>query len=833
MDYTQIFNFDFVDRDHERKTLESAISNPNGDNVILVTGPSGVGKTRLVKEVLPHVEDIEKVEITLLSEENQSNCLKQLLLQFQEKYMPISTFIHQHYSKLSDAIGGTVEIVDRMSIISISKVVDVLLSLGYIYISKNKENHSSAEMIYQYITNTVLSLPASKQLVIVFDNFQLCDETSLEVITQICKKSANNNRLKFIFIITDKEDEECHSRNYLIEQVPFTEIDVVGFNSSDYFLEILSGSIDMSSVSSDLMKNIYVLCQGNPQKLNRYLHNLEKKKGLNLRSDSKKAQPDCKIMEKLVVKQCDDIDWNDMTISEKILISTIAQFGIAMPVEILNKLIGYMQKNVYHFTDISKDVMKALFTLQNTDNILELYYKDDIEYVKFAHDSTLFSARKFFSFRPNYRVIHHQFYRFIQDNTAELRRYLSDFDIQYLQAYHARYALEADWETLNFQLAQRLYHEKKYIQSCEILTHIPDLSSFSSSDILQMYWCMYEAGCYPQLDLCLEEFDNEHLPTAERFQYYFLKANVKNIRMNKKDALKPLATARTFCTEAFNKLQVDHLEQQILVNISQRKKAKVIFDKITQDMNNGEQDARTKGLYIKVLRSSLEFYRGDKVQSDLTLAYSIAEELHNPIEQGYILNNMGFDLFWQGKIDEAAEKFKKAADLLEKTKPHEAAYPWINQAVCQMMKGDFPDAHRLLCKARFWCASNYADIMIKTNLMICVAQQDNFEEANEWKSTLETFAQSKDAEDICIQMKIYYNIAWIARLQKNPKLASHYEKLAFLAANQAKEDFLPYTWMKGYREEIENDARKRLGYDQYTVFEKHRFDPWLITVTHD
>lgn len=492
-----------------------------------------------------------------------------------------------------------------------------------------------------------------------------------------------------------------------------------------------------------------------------------------------------------------------------------------------------MQKNVYHFPDTSKDVMEALYTLQNTDNILELYYKDDIEYVKFAHDLTLFSARKYFSFQRDYRFIHHQFYRFIQDNTTELRRYLSDFDIQYLQAYHARYALEADWETLNFQLAQRLYHEKKYIQSCEILTHIPDLSSFSSSDVLQMYWCMYEAGCYPQLDLCLEEFDNEHLTTAERFQYYFLKANVKNILMNKKDALKPLATARTFCTESFNKLQVDHLEQQILVNISQRKKAKVIFDKITQDMNNGEQDARTKGLYIKVLRSSLEFYRGDKVQSDLTLAYSIAEELHNPIEQGYILNNMGFDLFWQGKIDEAAKKFKKAADLLKKTKPHEAAYPWINQAVCQMMKGHFPDAHRLLCKARFWCASNYADIMIKTNLMICVAQQDNFKEANEWKSKLETFAQSEDAEDICIQMKIYYNIAWIARLQNNPKLASHYEKLAFLAANQAKEDFLPYTWMKGYREEIENDARKRLGYDQYTVFEKHRFDPWLITVTHD
>lgn len=833
MDYTQIFDFDFVDRDHERKILKNAICDPNGDNVILVTGPSGVGKTSLVSEVLDHIEDIEKVEITLLSEENRSNCLKQLLLQFQEKYMPISTFIQHNYSKLSDAISGTVEIVDRMPIISISKVVDVLLSLGYIYISKNKENHSSAEMIYRYITNTVLSLPASKQLVIVLDNFQLCDETSLEVITQICKKSANNNRLKFIFIITETDNEECHSRNYLIEQVRFTEIDVVGFNSSDYFLEILSSSIDMSAVSSDLMKNIYVLCKGNPQRLNTYLHNLEKRKGLNLCSGSQKAKPDCEIMEQLVVEQCDDIDWKAMSISESILISTIAQFGIAMPVEILNKLVGYIQKIVYHFPDTSNDVMQALYTLQNTDNVLELYYKDDIEYVKFSHDLTLFSARKFFSFRPNYRVIHHAFYRFIQDNTTELREYLSDFDIQYLQAYHARHALEADWEMLNFQLAQRLYHEKKYIQSCKILAHIPDLSSFPSSDVLQMYWCMYEAGCYPQLDICLEEFDDEHLPTATRFQYYFLKANVKNIRMYKKEALKPLATARTFCTEAFNELQVDHLEQQILVNISQRQKAKVIFDKITQDMNNEEQDARIKGLYIKVLRSSLEFYRGDKVQSDLALAYSIADELHNPIEQGYILNNMGFDLFWQGKIDEAAEKFEKAADLLEKTKPHEAAYPWINQAVCRMMKDDFYDAHRLLCKAKFWCASNYADIMIKTNLMICVAQQGNFEAADEWKSKLETIAQSKTAEDICIQMKIYYNIAWIARLQENPQMASHYEKLAFLAADQAKKDFLPYTWMKGYCEEIENDAQNRLGYDQYTVFEKHRFDPWLITVTHD
>ena len=123
--------------------------------------------------------------------------------------------------------------------------------------------------------------------------------------------------------------------------------------------------------------------------------------------------------------------------------------------------------------------------------------------------------------------------------------------------------------------------------------------------------------------------------------------------------------------------------------------------------------------------------------------------------------------------------------------------------------------------------------MIKVNFMLCegMLSEQQLPEASSKDALLRRLKEDR-ADDICIFMKAYYNISVVADKYGQKAEAEHYRSLAFTQADLAKEDMLPYTWMRGYSAEIDDDLEKRLSPEIMRTFWLYRFDPWLITFTH-
>lgn len=57
--------------------------------------------------------------------------------------------------------------------------------------------------------------------------------------------------------------------------------------------------------------------------------------------------------------------------------------------------------------------------------------------------------------------------------------------------------------------------------------------------------------------------------------------------------------------------------------------------------------------------------------------------------------------------------------------------------------------------------------------------------------------------------------------------------MAINIANEYDQNTLPYLWFKDWKQEIEDDIEHSLIGDDYSSFKNIRFDPWLLTITHD
>lgn len=202
--------------------------------------------------------------------------------------------------------------------------------------------------------------------------------------------------------------------------------------------------------------------------------------------------------------------------------------------------------------------------------------------------------------------------------------------------------------------------------------------------------------------------------------------------------------------------------------------------------------------------------------------------------------NRGFDLFWQGNINDAKQKFKDAINIFERVRIHELSYALNNYANCQMMQGDFDNAISSLRRAIMFNKSKYTDIVLKTHLMVCYAISGNKNYLRLFGELEQFIIDNRNSKlDISVYLKVIYSLGFIQEVcgneceEKLSKCSVNYTTCAIGLLNNYDHDTLPYIWFKDWNQNVEKDIAQKLNHDDYMNFFNYRFEPWLLTITHD
>ena len=104
-----------------------------------------------------------------------------------------------------------------------------------------------------------------EKLLIIFDDFSLCDEKSTDFIIEIILQLIDDDNIKFIISTTPEELERRQNiQIMLMEKLPLTPLSVEDFKDEVFFYEILYNIFDLENVDKALVTELFIKCEGNP-----------------------------------------------------------------------------------------------------------------------------------------------------------------------------------------------------------------------------------------------------------------------------------------------------------------------------------------------------------------------------------------------------------------------------------------------------------------------------------------------------------------------------------------------------------------------------------------
>ena len=307
--------------------------------------------------------------------------------------------------------------------------------------------------------------------------------------------------------------------------------------------------------------------------------------------------------------------------------------------------------------------------------------------------------------------------------------------------------------------------------------------------------------------------------------------------MQKSESINILNYMLKYYQTDFEQMNVLDMKQRILSNIeSERINAKAIFDELLIRY----KQSKNEKLYHDFLISSMEYYRGDTVQNNFDILENIYLMNDNQLMLAELDLNRGFDFFWQGKIDKAKDKFKSSMKVFERIRIHEISYALNNYANCLMMEGDFESAISSIRRALMFNESEYTEKTLKTHLMVCYAIINNDNYYRLFSELEQYIIENKNSRlDISLYLKITYALGFVQEIAGNEKNnkslfknSDDYTSESLNIANNYDSNTLPYLWFKDWRNDVEQDIKQRID-EKYQDFYDYRFEPWLLTITHD
>lgn len=822
MNNTELFNFKFVDRINERKTLCTFLNHEMENNILWLNGASGVGKTYFIeKNILDNKKENDVVVyINKIGEATTSYIYQFINMLSESSQISFFKFIKTNYVSIFDAVKKiTVNILVSNSINDFG-LVENGFDLTKQFLTKNKERHN----IIKVINNYLKYVSKKSKALIILDNFTLCDEESLDVFSSVLYTHQTNNNLQFIVVTTSELlKKRFDILSLLSEKINVVRISLYPFTSSTYFFDILNDLFDLSQCEWDDIKRLYEVSNGLPQKLKIFLMNLYSQNGIDYQKE--KAIFIYDKLRNLLQEELIDFSFYSLPAEQRYMLRLVTEWGMPIKLTLLHEVSMYIASIDTSLQEFSENILrKALLDLENI-GILEKTYENNICQIKVKHDSIYYAVSHLI--RENIvksRFIHFCMLQFIKLN-PDMVPYNDFFS---LEAYHSFLAKADGWQQINVEYGLTLAKEKQYIKAQKVLDrlseYIQELSPIQKLSIAQN---AYNAGEYEKAESILNLLQTDTLNINEFFLLQTTKCRIYMMLLNYSKAIESISQLLDDYVEVES---VQHLEalylKEVALCLTPKKymDAKYLFEEIIREYHKED------GMFWmeRIYRTSMDYYRGELSKKYLMEALDICQLLQDDEEFAKATHNFGFECFRCGEFDEAFEHFQTCKNILENIKPHETSYCLNNIAVIHMVRQEYDTALDILAEAAFWNKSDYAMVTISGNKMLCHYYLNHVHEWKTLKEYLLGFIETSPYIDDKIYKKIYTNLAVIAIDQKEYLYAKYLlgQCLPYLKKETLHSSARVKKLMKQLEDNDGSEPQLEAYYEYYCGIP---FEPWVLT----
>ena len=227
-------------------------------------------------------------------------------------------------------------------------------------------------------------------------------------------------------------------------------------------------------------------------------------------------------------------------------------------------------------------------------------------------------------------------------------------------------------------------------------------------------------------------------------------------------------------------------------------------------------------IWANTIRGCHNFLSNQEALDNLKEAEKI---LSNELEKAFIKTTIGFVQIKSNELDLAQQSFQDAYEIIKDIKIHESSYVANNLALCYMMKNNYAKAKEILTEALLWNRTNYANLVIQSNLMMCCIYLRQYDEAEDYYEYLKKYMEKQNSDPI-LNRKIYMNLAIASKALANQLAYKEYAQKAGVFALNTSSEWRYYCLI----EESEKHMNKRptCKYELITSF-----DPWFLIYAHD
>lgn len=829
MDSRKLFQFRFVDRFYPQKTLLNFVNGKLQTNTLWISSCQGVGKTRLIQEVISK-DNIDKREYIFCSfEDNQAiDKTAEFIKLMQDKaQLSFTDFLKTNYISLLDISKQITNQILKLVGVDLDGFIDSIHDCTKIYIDQKKQQHSAIKVVANYI-NEIIS---KSTLVIVLDHFSLCKQEHVDFFMQIIGQFIDNPHIRFILSTTNEEMEKrTDIRDRLLNKIPVISMVLEPIDEDIYFFEILQEIFSISKEAKALVSQIYTACEGSLVRLQAALMELYRVGSIQTKNDT--ATIDLNCLKRTILQKNNDFKIDCYKINAQMLLRSIIGFKEQAPLPLLLEATSHILSDLFQgMTFLTENLSEEIGKLYQ-HNIIDIVLEEK-SVVKIVNPIIRETLHEKFSSAPIHRLFSQKMVLYLRQNKESILSFgVSQEWLDYILVIHSIEGQITDWVqcAVKYGISQ---YEHNYISiALEIFNAIKEESdSVASEDLIKIADCFFQKGDYSTAESILQVIDERG--DYNQWLFYYSYCRIQNLQLRKENALELAQKAAEYSHNNLEHIRALNMQQQILVDMTNGKeKAKSIFDNIVEQFNKA--DNYTQKIILPTLKSAIDFYHGEEAFAYLNLAKEKALDNNDQLEEAFIMTNEGFEYFRQGSVDMAKSCFKESIKKLTNLRIHEISYPLNNLANCYMSKERFEEAISALHKASLWNTSGYASISINTLLMVCYAHTGEREKSLKIASDLISNIDLFGITDTTMLRKIYLNIALVYKqLNESHDFITMYALKAYPLSIQTSSWYRALEIARPSLSENNDDPMLFCRRGEEWYWTHGCYEPWLITFSHD